>query len=89
MYEVMKQKYKHYISEEYLAQCCHLYDTQVNECMNRSIAKYVPKGTNFCTTTSLITRVYIAASIQLVGHHFFWEEIMKSLGLTITPQTEP
>lgn len=88
LYEVMKEKYKRYISHNYLAQCCHLYDTQVNEGMNKSVAKYVPKGTNFCTTASLITRVYIAAGIQLTGHHFFWAEIMKSLELTINPQTE-
>ena len=56
--------------------------------MNRSVAKYVPKGTNYCSTTSLITRVYIAAGIQLVGYHYLWEQIMEALGLSIPVQTE-
>ena len=71
-----------------MTQCCHEYDTQVNEGMNRSVAKYVPKGTNYCSTTSLITHVYIAAGIQLVGNHYLWVQIMEALGLSIPVQTE-
>ena len=84
----MKKKYSKYISEEYLIQCCHEYDTQLNEGMNRSVAKYVPKGTNFCGTTSLISRVYIAAGVQLVGNHFYWTEVMRSLDIVVPLQTE-
>ena len=88
LYEKMKEKYSKYISEQFLEQCCHQYDTQVNEGLNRSVAKYVPKGTNFCTTSSLITRVYIAAGIQLVGNHFLWVETMRALNLSVPIQTE-
>ena len=88
LYEKMVEKYSKYISREFLTQCCHQYDTQLNEGMNRSVAKYVPKGTNFCTTTSLITRVHIAAGIQLVGNHFLWVECMRALNLSIPVQTE-
>ena len=88
LYDVMKQKYERYVSEQFLTQCCHMYDTQVNEGLNRSVAKYVPKGTNYCTTTSLITRVYLAAGIQLVGNHFLWTEIFRTLSLSIPVQTE-
>ena len=88
LYKAMKKKYSKYITNDYLSQCCHLYDTQVNEGLNRSVAKYVPKGTNFCTTTSLVTRVFTAAGIQLVGNHFFWVQVMKLLGLLIPVQME-
>ena len=88
LYEAMKSKYDKYISVEYLKMCCHLYDTQLNEGMNRSVCKYVPKGTNFCRTNSLVTRVYIAAGIQLVGNHFLWVQVMSSLGLCVPVQTE-
>ena len=88
LYVVMKEKYSRYVSDEFLTQCCHEHDTQMNEGLNRSVSKYVPKGTNFCTTTSLITRVYIAAGIQLVGNHFLWTNVMKALNLDIPIQTE-
>ena len=83
LYAAMKEKYVKYISIEYLTQCCHIYDTQLNEGMNRSVCKYVQKGTNFCRTTSLITRVHVAAGIHLVGNHFFWVTIMRLLNLSI------
>ena len=88
LYAAMKEKYEKYISIEYLTQCCHIYDTQLNEGMNRSVCKYVQKGTNFCRTTSLITRVHVAAGIHLVGNHFFWVTIMRLLNLSIPIQTE-
>ena len=84
----MKEKYSRYVSDNFLRQCCHECDTQMNEGLNRSVAKYVPKGTNFCTTISLITRVYIAAGIQLVDNHFLWTNVMKALNLDIPVQTE-
>ena len=84
----MVAKYSKYITVEYLTQCCHMYDTQLNEGMNRSVSKYVHKGTNFCGTNSLRNRVYIAAGVQLVGNHFYWTEVMRSLELTIPLQTE-
>ena len=88
LYEIMVAKYSKYITVEYLTQWCHMYDTQLNEGMNRSVSKYVHKGTNFCGTNSLRNRVYIAAGVQLVGNHFYWTEVMRSLELTILLQTE-
>lgn len=51
-------------------------------------SKYVPKRANFCTTNSLVTRVFIAARIQLVRNHFLWVQVMESLGLSVPIQTE-
>ena len=55
--------------------------------MNRNISKYVPKGTIFCRTKFLVIRVYIVASIQLVGNSFFWEQVMTLLDLPVPVQT--
>ena len=55
LFDAMKKKYEHYITKEYLQQCMHSFDTQVNEGMNNSIAAYATKGKHFCTTTSLLT----------------------------------
>jgi len=87
LFDAMKSKYDKY-SVEYLTQCCHMYDTQLNEGMNRSVAKYVPKGTNYCRTTSLITRVYLAAVIQLVGNHYLWMSVIRAMNLSVPVQTE-
>ena len=70
LYKVMKEKYLKYVSINFLMQYCHVYDIQLNEDMNRSVMKYVPKGTHFFQTSSLVTGVNIAAGIQLVGNHF-------------------
>ena len=53
----------------------------INVINDQIIAKYVPKGTNFCTTTSLITHVYITAGIQPVGNYFPWTTIFRALNL--------
>lgn len=55
-----------------------MYGTQFNEGMNQSVsvAKYVPKGTNFCGTNFLTNQVFMAADVQLVGNHSYWVKVM-------------
>ena len=60
----------------------------MNEGMNNSVSHYAPKGMNFSGTTSLKTRVYVAAGIQLVGHHYFWASALSLLGVDMTSQLE-
>ena len=88
LYDAMKIKYAKYITHDFLNQCRHEFDTQMNEGMNNSVAFYAPKGLNFSTSTSLKTRVYIAAGVQLVGHHYFWTSVLDILGVDFTPQLE-
>ena len=83
LYDKMKKKYSRYVSREFLTHFSHQYDTQLNKRMNISVAKYVTKGTNIFTTTSLITYVHIAAGIQLVGNHFLWVEIIQALDISV------
>ena len=60
----------------------------MNEGMNNSVSYYAPKGMNFSGTTSLKTRVYVAAGIQLVGHRYFWSSALSSLEVEIPAQLE-
>ena len=71
-----------------MSQCRHEFDTQMNEGMNNSVAFYANKGSNYCGTTSLLTRVMTAAGIQLLGHHRFWTTALDMLHVTATPQLE-
>ena len=71
LFEAMKEKYSKYISKTYLEHCIHSFDTQMNEGMNNSVAKYTSIEKHYKATKSLLTRVFIADGVQLVGHHFF------------------
>lgn len=51
----MKNKYDRYIIVEFLTQCCHICNTQLNEGMKQIVIKYTPECTNYCQTNSLIT----------------------------------
>ena len=79
----MKQKYAKYISREYLQHVQHSFDTQVNEGINNSVASYANKGKHYSGTSSLITRVLIAAGIHLVGYHHFWTSCFDLLEVNI------
>ena len=56
LYNVTKVRYTKYISLDYLKQCVHEFDAQLNEVMNTSVASYAQKRITYCTTTSLRTR---------------------------------
>ena len=86
LYDAMKEKYDKYISKEYLQHCQHSFDTQINEGMNNSVAAYANKGKHYGGTSSLLTRVHIAAGIHLVGYHHFWTSCLESLEVSIPHQ---
>ena len=88
LFEAMEEKYSKYISKTYLEHCIHSFNTQMNEGMNNSVAKYAPKGKHYGATKSLLTRVFIAAGVQLVGHHFFWEACYALLEVKPSIQLE-
>ena len=84
----MKEKYKKYISQEFLQHCMHSFDTQINEGLNNSVSAFANKGKHYGSTTSLITRVSIAAGIHLVGYHHFWTSCLTELEVQIPLQLE-
>ena len=79
LYAKLCELYQPYITEERITQCKHEFDTQVNEGMNTSVAKYAPKNRHYSKSISLEARVKVAAGIYNCGYHFFWTEVMKGL----------
>ena len=86
LFDAMKIKYTKYISKEYLQHCMHSFDTQINEGMNNSCAAYANKGKHYGGTSSLLTRVLIAAGVHLVGYHHFWTSCLNLLEVKIPHQ---
>ena len=58
----------------------------MNEGMNNSIAAYAAKGKNYAGTSSLLTRVHVAAGMHLVGYHHLWTSVLDLLQVKIPPQ---
>ena len=54
--------------------------------MNNSIASYANKGRHYGGTSSLLTRVLVAAGVHLVGHHHLWTSILTLLEVHIPYQ---
>ena len=79
LYIALKQAYAKYITKEMLEQCNHNYNTQVNEGMNTSIARYAPKSRHYSKSTSLSIRVHIAAAVYNVGYHHFFKNVLEAL----------
>ncbi len=70
LYNHLVELYEPYISEKRNEQSKHEFDTQVNEGMNTSVAKYTPKNRHYSKTMSLEARVKFAAGIYNCGCHF-------------------
>ena len=56
--------------------------------MNNSVVAFANKGKHYGSTTSLLTRVSVAAGIHLVGYHHFWTTCLKALEVHIPQQLE-
>ena len=79
LYEKLKEGYIKYVTKEMLQQCCHEYDTQVNEGMNTCIARYAPKTRHYSKSSSLKIRAHIGAAIYNVGYYYFWMKVLDKL----------
>ena len=56
--------------------------------MSNSVAVFANKGKHYGSTTSLITRISIAAGVHLVGYHHFWTSCLIALEVKIPHQLE-
>ena len=83
MYELLKVEFEKYVSEEKLKECCHSFDTNINECLNNIMAKYAPKNKHYSKSIELRTRIAIGACIYLVGNHHFWSNLHHKLGVKV------
>ena len=80
-YHDLTKVYAPFVSEIILKILNHEFDTQKNEAMNMSVAALAPKTKHYCTTTSLVIRVSIAAGVSIVGHATLWARIFKHMQL--------
>lgn len=87
MYKFVKEVFKPYMSEEKLLECWHPYSSQKNEAFMRTIHRYAPKTRNFGGSTSLLTRVYLAAITDSVGTTEASERIFTRLGIESNSQS--
>ena len=71
-----------------LRQLNHGYDTQGVEAMNKSCSAYANKGETFSKSMSLTTRLEIACSVQILGHHELWRRIYGEMGLRLGDSME-
>ena len=81
VYDKIMQTLEPYLSDQNLRQLFHLYHTQHNEALNKSVASYAPKHKTFSTTESLSTRVGIAAGVQILGYHNFWRRVFLNFNI--------
>ena len=71
LYNQIWNTYKPFTTETRLKDSLHMFDTQQNEAMNISIAKYAPKTKTYGITISLTKRVMIVIGISNLGADFF------------------
>ena len=64
-----------------------MFDTQQNEAMNTSIAKYSPKTKTHGMTISLTNRVMIAIGILNLGASLFWINVYSALNISMVPES--
>ena len=84
LYLLLKKEYSRYVSDDKLKECCHEYDTNINESLNNIVSKYAPKCRHYSKSVELRTRIYIAGSIYLTGHHYFWSKVHDSMGIAVS-----
>ena len=71
VYDEIMAAYTLYISTETMTQVNHPWHAQGNESMNTSVFSLAPKHNTYSMTNSLLTRVSIAAGLQIAGHEKF------------------
>ena len=87
VYNQIKKAYLPYTTEARLKESLHLYDTQKNEDMNNSIAKYAPKTKRYGMTISLTNRVMIAIGVSNLGAEAYWKRVYLRLVIPMSPET--
>ena len=68
MYQQLTDAFSKFQTEKIIQECLHEYDTQINEGLNMTVSRYVPKFEHYGTTMSLDTRIRCAKQ-QLYEEH--------------------
>ena len=70
-YVLICQSFQPYLTPSNLSMLHHRWSAHANEELNKSVSAYAPKDRTFSSTKYLITRVPIAAGVQVTGYHDF------------------
>ena len=75
--------YEPCIIEPRIEESQHTGDTQTNEALNQSIAKYAPKNKFLGSTMALTHRVNVAVGVHNLGNQTFYQSIYTELELNM------
>jgi hypothetical protein len=78
---------EHIFTDAALRQIHHPYDSQKNEALNTSVAKYAPKNKVYGRTPSLRSRVYFVGGVNSVGLHNFVARVSDDIGISNLPKS--
>jgi hypothetical protein len=87
LYKAIHDAIGDYLSLSRLKEVAHNYDTNCNEAINNLIAWIAPKNKYYSGSMSLKTRISFVVGIQSLGFDGFFRELLKRLGVDITPGT--
>ena len=85
LYNEMKTISRQLTTDDKIRECMHPYDSQINEAMDVSVAKYARKDRTYCTTMSLTNRVMIAMGVNNLGYYRYWNRVFESLKIDMSP----
>jgi len=83
LYKQICDVYLPNVSDFALRECAHTWDTQLNESLNLSVAKYAEKRKTYSMSMSLTNRVSVAVGIRNEGYIGYWESVFKRIGLKL------
>ena len=80
MYSQLCKAVAQFQTDENIIECLHKNDTQYNEALNTSVARYVPKFKHFGTTMALDTRVRCVIGTHNMGYSNYYLTMLTNLG---------
>ena len=83
LYKQLCDVYLPNVSDYALQECSHTWDTQLNESLNLSVAKYAEKRKTYSKSMSLTTRISVAVGIRNEGYFAYWCSIFTRIGFSI------
>ena len=67
-------------TDDNIKECLHMHDTQLNESLNMSVSRCVPKFKHFGTTMSLDSRVRSVVGVHNLGYANYYLTLLTNLG---------
>ena len=78
-YKTIRAEHNKLTTKEKLAQIHHRFNSQKNESMNRSVAKFAPKNITYSKTMALKGRVAFVVAVEAIGYEKTVERLFNLL----------